>query len=194
LALVIDRTLLTPQWTLGQAVAPAVTGGANLVILRETDLPRKPRLEVARFVLDGIRGRAPLLVSDEPEMSLEAGAHGVFIEDPARAVEARNLLGNDRLVGVLIAAPETLRYAEEARADFGLLNLDWSGPESAFSMISKYTQATRIPLIAGIDLPADSVEGCLSRGAAGIAICRPGMAAYNRTQAVEEYARALQNI
>src|SRR5437879_5111112 len=58
LALFTERTALRPNVTLAQAVAPAVTGGVNLVVLREDDLPPNHRLTVAQFVRDGVRGRA----------------------------------------------------------------------------------------------------------------------------------------
>src|SRR5688572_15902704 len=131
LMLITDRTLLTPNLTLAQAVAPAVTGGVNLVVLRETDLPQGPRLTVARFVLDGIRGRTPMLTSGDPEFAMAAGADGVMVEDYSQAVAARARIGPDRILGVALSSAESIAEAESAEADFGLLNLDWADSENA---------------------------------------------------------------
>ncbi len=191
LILITDRTLLTANWTLGQAVAPAVTGGVNLVVLRETDLPPGPRLTVARFVLDGIRGRVPMLTSGDPAFAVSAGADGLMVERPELAVEARETIGPDRILGVVLSSPESAGQAESARADFGLLNLDWEDTEAALSVVRRFHSITRLPLITGVDMPLEVVRACVEAGDAGVALCAAGMSAYNRTEEVRLYARSL---
>ena len=191
LALVTDRTLLTPNWTLAQAVAPAVTGGANMVLFRETDLPPVPRLAVARFVLDGIRGRAPMICAGDPDFALNAGAQGVLVESDEAAPAARAAIGPERILGVLFTSAESVAFAESAGADFALLNLDWTNGDTALETISRIRDATGIPLIAGIDPPLEAARDCMKAGAAGLCIRAPGMSAYNRTMAVREYALAI---
>ena len=191
LMLITDRTLLTPNWTLGQALAPAVTGGVNLVVLRETDLPKGPRLTVARFVLDGIRGRVPMLTSGDPGFAMEAGADGVMVEHPEQAADAREVIGPERILGVVLSSPNAAGEAESARADFGLLNLDWANTEGALDIARRFLSITRLPLITGVDVPIDLVQACVNIGSAGVAVCAPGMSAYNRTEAAQLYARSL---
>ena len=191
LMLITDRTLLTPNWTLAQAIAPAVTGGVNIVLFGEIDLPRTPRLTVARFVLDGIRGRAPMICSGDPEFAQAAGAQGVLAVSVSEAAAAREAIGPDGILGVMLRSPESLSHAESARADFVLLNLDWTESASATEMISRFRSGMRIPIIAGIDPPLDAAADCRNAGAGGVCICAPGMSAYNRTDAVRAYARAI---
>src|SRR5579872_5388333 len=129
LLLLTDRTRLTPMWTLAQAVAPAVTGGCNLVVLRETDLPAGPRATVARFVRDGVRGRVPYLLAGDPALALQAGADGTHLEGADVAVaEARAHLGPERLLGVTVRNVEEAQRAEED-ADYLLIEYDWSRQE-----------------------------------------------------------------
>jgi thiamine-phosphate pyrophosphorylase len=186
LAVLTDRTLLSPNWTLAQAIAPAITGGANLVILRESDLPDKPRLDVARFVRDGIRGRVPYLISGSPEFAALTEADGVLLESDS-AEHARNVLGARAIVGSILTSSEAL----EEDVDFALAVLDWSDPKRAIGIVEKLSQRTS--LVAGLDPPLESVAPCMAAGAAGIAVCEAAMSAYNRTQAVAAYREALDS-
>lgn len=191
LLLLTDRTLLPPGMPLAQAVAPAVTGGVNLVILREHDLPAVPRLTLARFVQDGVRGRAPFLMTGPPDLVEKAGADGLHLEEESASVaEVRVAIGPERLLGVTLHAP-TLRAEDVEGADYLLLLLDWKNPEASLAVLRECAGQYALPIIAGIDPPARHAPACLEAGATGVAICEPAMCAYNRTAAVQAYANAL---
>ncbi len=107
LMLLTDRTRLTPNWTLAQAVAPAITGGCNLIALREMDIPANHRLTIARFVADGVKGRVPFLTSDDAEMAGRIGAQGVHISGTGVSIaEARERVGQEGIVGASISSRE----------------------------------------------------------------------------------------
>ena len=192
LVLITDRTKLTPNWTLAQAVAPAVTGGVDLVVLREADLPATPRLSVARFLLDGIDGRVPLLTSGDPQFALDSGADGVLVEEPGRAQEARAVIGPEAILGVPLASADSAADAQAAEADFALLNLDWTDSAAALDVLRRIRGVTEIPLIVGVDMAVEVVRECIGAGANGVAICEAGMSAYNRTEAARAYADAIR--
>lgn len=194
LAVVTDRTLLTPLWTLAQAIAPLVTGGANLVIFREVDLPDTPRLSVARFVADGVRGRVPWIAAGAPEFARKAKAGGVLLEENEPDIPAaRAILGPEALIGVAPAALDAARLAARTDADFMLLNLDWSEPEKAISTLTAYLVLFTGPVIAGIDPATTDIPAILPTGASGVAICRPAMAGYDRTALARAYRGALES-
>lgn len=184
LAVVTDRTLLSPNWTLAQAIAPAITGGANLVILRESDLPDTPRLSVARFVRDCVRGQVPWLTSGSPEFAKLAGADGVLLESDS-VERAKDLLGPDATVGRIITS---LSDTAEV-ADFALAVFDWQNPDRAIGQLAELCKHGAV--VAGLDPPVGSVAACMAAGAAGIAVCEAAMSAYNRTQAVAAYRAAM---
>jgi thiamine-phosphate pyrophosphorylase len=192
LALLTDRTRVSPNWTLAQAVAPAITGGVNLVVFREDDLPRTPRRTVARFLKEGIKGRVPWVVMGGVELAADAGADGAHLELSAQtAVGARQALEPDRLLGVTVQDVDSARAAREARADYLLVYLDWSAPETAFATLATFVNAVDTPILAAADPPLDLVPALLRIGAAGVGIIEPGMAAYNRTEACRAYWTAL---
>jgi thiamine monophosphate synthase len=193
LMLLTDRTLLPPNWTLAQAVAPCVTGGVNLVALREADLPAGPRKTVARFVRDGIRGRCPLLLAEGALREMPDDADGVVLEEDAPVGETRAALGPERPLGVMVRTPEAAQAAEGA--DFALVLFDWTGRDAAQRIIARiadFRAATGLPLIAGLDAPVEHVRACVAAGASGIALCSVGMQSADRAAAMRAYREALR--
>jgi thiamine-phosphate pyrophosphorylase len=200
LMVLTDRTRLTPQWTIAQAVAPAITGGANVVVLQETDVPAAHRRTIARFVRDGIKGRVPFILAGEPEFALELEADGVHLEHldyevtgtfDARVAQARSVLGDRRLIGITVSSLDAARAAGGGGADYVLIYLDWSDGDAAIRTVAAYAPIVR-RLIAGPDVPLEHAAACRAAGAAGIAVIEAGMSAYNRTEALGKYRAALE--
>ena len=118
--LVTDRSWLKPGETLAQQVEQALLGGATMVQLREKTLSREMILAEARELLALChRFGVPLILNDDPQLALEAGADGVHIgqEDMAYA-QARKLLGPDKIIGVSAHNPREALAAQEAGADY----------------------------------------------------------------------------
>jgi thiamine-phosphate pyrophosphorylase len=185
-----DRTLLTPNWTLAQAIAPAVTGGANFVLFGETDLPSTPRTSVFEFVKDGVRGRVPLVVQGDPDWAMKVGANGVHLEgDGPTAEEARSVVGADKSIGVTITTLD--QAAALGAANYALIYVDWSEPDRALEVVKRYAAASPVPLIVGPDIPLEHSQPCLLAGAAGIGVTTAPMSDYDRTGSLRRYAEAL---
>lgn len=79
-----------------------VTGGVDVVQLREKHLEARPLLERARRLRDALEGSDALLfLNDRPDLALEAGADGVHVgQDDAPPSLARRILGPEHLVGL----------------------------------------------------------------------------------------------
>jgi thiamine-phosphate pyrophosphorylase len=176
---------------LAQAVAPAVTGGVNLVVLREHDLPPAPRLSLARFVREGVGGRVPFLVTGSPDWIEKAGADGFHLEEGiAPVAKARAAIGPHRLLGVTLD-PAAQPPEDLLQADYLLLPLNWQNPGTLLPRLRQWTERYPLPVIAGVDPPQELVSHCLEAGASGIALSGLVMRAYDRTAMVRTYARAL---
>ena len=118
--LVTDRSWLKPGETLAQQVEQALLGGATMVQLREKTLSREMILAEARELLALChRFGVPLILNDDPQLALEAGADGVHIGQEDMAYEqARKLLGPDKIIGVSAHNPREALAAQEAGADY----------------------------------------------------------------------------
>lgn len=190
LALFTDRTALRPNVTLAQAVAPAVTGGVNLVVLRESDLPANHRLTVAQFVRDGIRGRAPYLMAEDPKLALEVGADGVHADSIDALRGIREAIGGERVLGVTVLKPEELRVAADLGADYALVPLDWSNSMGALALLSAFTLGAPLPILTGFDPPLEQARACREAGAAGIAVGAGLIGAEGATRWARAYVEA----
>jgi thiamine-phosphate pyrophosphorylase len=187
--LLTDRTKLTPNWTLAQAVAPAITGGCNAVVFRETDLPANHRLTVARFVRDGVKGRVPLVVADDPALASTVAAQGIHLAFAQANIQTiRESLPESALIGVSVRDRAEAESAASQGASYLLIEYEWSNPARVLEHFRALRDGIAVPFIIGADMPVEMARECLAAGAAGIAICAPAMSAYDRTAACRAYA------
>jgi thiamine monophosphate synthase len=180
LAVVTNRLLLPPFTTLAQAVAPAVTGGASLVILDEADLPRAPRLAVARFVRQALRGRADLLVTQDEAVARDCGADGV--------VCAPEHVGNVRMARVVRLAPDF----GDPQPLFMVAEGDWQHPEEALAHLEAAVRVGSVPVLAGWDVPVEHAPCCIQAGAAGVCASLSLMQAEDRAAVSRAYLEAMR--
>ena len=119
LYLVTDRDLMTTP-TLEEAVEEAIYGGVTLVQLREKKASSRDFYELAvriKAVTD--RHDIPLIINDRADIALGAHAAGVHVgqaDIPARV--AREIMGDDKIVGVSISNTEEAIKAQEDGADY----------------------------------------------------------------------------
>jgi thiamine-phosphate pyrophosphorylase len=116
---VTDRIRLQ-NMTLCQAVEQAILGGATLVQLREKEL------EFSQFVQTAIevkqvteRYHVPLIINDNVQVAKECDAAGVHVgQKDMPPLEVRQLLGEDKIVGVSARTVEQAKRAEQSGADY----------------------------------------------------------------------------
>lgn len=88
-------------------VEACITGGVDVVQLREKKLDARPLLRRASVVAAVCRRYGvPFVLNDRPDLALECGADGVHVgQDDAPPALARRLVGPDALVGLSTHAP-----------------------------------------------------------------------------------------
>src|SRR2546421_6329980 len=106
----------------------ALSGGADIVQLREKDLDRRA-LEVAgatfRRLCDTYS--ALFIVNDDPSLAISCRADGVHLgQDDIPVAEAREMLGPDRLIGLSTHSREQIDGA--AGADYISVGPIWETP------------------------------------------------------------------
>lgn len=108
-----------------EVVLAAVSGGITLVQLREKHAPTRTQLDHARRLKALLQPRGvPLIVNDRIDVALAAGADGVHLgQEDMPPKEARQLMGNELLIGLSVGNSE-----EAATADPGLIDYIGIGP------------------------------------------------------------------
>jgi len=101
-------------------LAACITGGVDIVQLREKNLEARPLLARAREARDVCRDHGvPFILNDRPDLALEAEADGVHVgQDDAPPALARRILGNDAIVGFSTHGPAELDAAAAERVDY----------------------------------------------------------------------------
>jgi thiamine monophosphate synthase len=189
LAVVTDRTRLSPNWALAQACAEAVSGGANLLILAETDLKPEHRAKLAEFLLQAAKGRCPVIALSHAEFAHNTHLHGALVAVPAELEPARQVLGPAAALGVVLQHPADA--ASCSSADFVLAVLPWNTPYQAFAQLQMLLQTCPAPVVAGLDMTTEQAAECLQMGARGIALCSAAMCSEDRSAELARYAQAI---
>ncbi len=106
--------LCTPDRSdLEDFVDACISGGVDVVQLRDKQLEARPLLERARLCQSVCHAHGvPFILNDRPDLALEVGADGVHVgQDDAPARLARRILGESRLVGLSTHAREEMTAA-----------------------------------------------------------------------------------
>ncbi|GJE68911.1 thiamine phosphate synthase [Methylorubrum podarium] len=165
---------------LPETVRAAVAGGVRFVWLRDRDLDRGARQDLAR---DLIAILAPvggcLVVGGDVELARETGAQGVHLPGSAGIDgirRARQTLGAAALIGFSAHSVDEIGAAEAAGADYATLSpifLTASKPGYGPALGLDALRAAavhRLPIFALGGIDADNARACREVGAAGVAV------------------------
>jgi thiamine-phosphate pyrophosphorylase len=119
-----------PQTDLEALLRAALTGGADIVQLREKELGRDGIERAAatfRRVADTFS--ALFILNDDPELARICDADGVHVgQDDASAEQARELLGPDAIVGLSTHSTEQIAASAERPVDYISVGPVWETP------------------------------------------------------------------
>lgn len=174
---VTDRAWVGRQ-TFAEQMEAALRGGATCLQLREKDLPYDAflaeALDVRRLCE---RHGVPMIVNDNLDVALRAGADGVHVGQSDRpAAEVRRLLGPAPILGVSAQTVEQALEAERAGADY--LGVGAVFPTATkrdadavpLPTLRAICAAVRIPVVAIGGIAADNLAQLRGSGIAGVAV------------------------
>jgi len=191
---VTDRALCGGVGALMAAVEAAISGSANVVQLREKDLPPAELLALARRLRDVTRGRGLLVVNGPLEVAAAAGADGVHLPEGAPLVSRSR---HGFLVGCSIHSLEAARRAEAEGAGYlvaGPVYETRSHPgvqPAGLALIEEIARSVDVPVLAIGGVTAGRVEEAVRAGASGVAVISAVFAAADPRTAALELRRAL---
>lgn len=111
------------QWsncTHEEIVSMMLEGGASLIQLRDKEATGRELLEQTMACLKLTReAGATLIINDRVDVALTAGADGVHLgQDDLSVDEAREILGEDKIIGVSTHSIDQFRAALETSANY----------------------------------------------------------------------------
>ena len=188
--------------TLAQQVEEALRGGATMVQLREKELQGEALEQEAREILALCRQYGvPLLVNDDVMLAKKIGADGVHVgQDDMSAAKARELLGEDAVIGVTARTVEQAVAAQEAGADYlgsGAV-FGTSTKKDAKPMDPAYFQqiceSVSIPVVAIGGVTLDNIRELEGRKMSGFAIVSGIFAAEDIESRTRDLWKAAQEL
>ena len=165
---VTDRSW-TKNDTLYHQVEEALKGGVTFLQLREKDLNTENFLQEAEEMKKLCAAyRVPFVINDNVEIARTVGADGVHVgQDDMPAWKVREILGEDKIIGV---SAQTVEQAIKAEKD----GADYLGVGAVFPTSSKAdaveVEHVQIPVVAIGGISAENVSQLAGTGIDGIAV------------------------
>ena len=201
LYLVTDRRLMSCD-TIEQSVEQAIAGGASIVQLREKDCSSREFYELALRVKKITQPKGvPLIINDRIDICLAANADGVHLgqsDIPCRT--AREILGNDKIIGVSAALPEEAVQAQNDGADYlgvgAVFTTSTKTDTRAVSsdIIKKIRSAVTIPFVVIGGINSDNIKQLYGLGINGAAVVSAIVAQNDITAAACEMRKAAEKL
>jgi len=175
LLLVTDRTRYGDR-AVEDIYLPALSGGVNMIELREADMTARDLLGEAERMRKLALGGVPLIVYDRVDVAVAAGADGVHVSTDSLPISAAKQAGRGILVGKSISSLAEAVAAEQAGADYLIIEpvffshyAQGRSPVGP-TVIRRIKSRVRIPLLAGGGITAGNAHQVIAAGADGISV------------------------
>jgi len=197
---VTDRTWLG-QRSLAECVREAIESGTTMVQLREKHATFEQKLALARELLPICReAGVPLIIDDDVELALAAGADGVHLGQGDLACSvARRRLGSKAIIGVSAHNVAEALDAQAQGADYlgagALVATSTKGDATplAASELAAICAAVDIPVVGIGGLNAQTIPQFAGLGCAGAAVVSAIFAADDIPAATRKLRRVCED-
>lgn len=158
-------------------VEKALKGGATFLQLREKNLDAETfRAEAMELKALCKKYQVPFVINDNVQLAKEIDADGVHVgQDDMELVEARKILGPDKIIGVSCKTVELALEAEKNGADYLGVGAMWPTSTKdtdvcSFETLRAICKAVKIPVVAIGGIKASNAAELKGTGVAGISV------------------------
>lgn len=190
---VTDRAWLGEN-DLANQVETAVKNGATFIQLREKDIPYEKFLEEAKkikAVTD--RYKIPFVINDNIEIAKEIDADGVHIgQSDMEAKKAREILGENKIIGISAGNLEEALTAEKNGADYigvgAMFHTDTkeNATSVTYDQIKEIVDTLSIPVVAIGGINKSNMTLLKGTGINGVAVVSAIFAAHDIGEATRD--------
>ena len=198
---VTDRSW-TKEQTIFQQVEETLKGGTTFLQLREKNLSDEEfKSEAEKIKKICAEYKVPFVINDNVELAKEIDADGVHVgQDDMNASNVRQIIGNDKILGVSVQTVEQAILAEKQGADYlgvGAVfptNSKSDAVEVPYEMLQKICSAVKIPVVAIGGINKSNVNQLAKSGICGIAVISAIFAEKNILEATKELKNIVKKI
>ena len=177
-------------------VEAALTGGTTIVQYRAKAIRPDERRQMAESLKNLChKYEAKLIINDLPELAHDIDADGVHLgQDDMSAVQARQILGHNKLIGISTHSVDEALKAEAQGADYiAIGSIFPTGSKDEATLVgirtlSMVRKAVRIPVVAIGGITPEGAFEALEAGADAIAVISGVMADTDPARAAKEYS------
>lgn len=198
LYLILDVAVLDRERLL-QIIDPAITGGVDIVQLRDKAGDSRDVFCFAQKVRDVVGQRALFILNDRPDIARFCGADGVHLgQNDVPVSVVKKFFGSDFIVGCSCQTPEQVLVAQQDAADyigFGSVYKTQTKPERRpmqGSVLECALKEARIPLFPIGGITRDNLPALVDRGASRAAVCRDILLATDPAGAARGFRQLLE--
>ena len=156
-----------------------IDGGADAIQLREKTISDSEFISLAGEVRDITTKRGSLLIiNDRVHIAREINADGVHLgQHDMCALEARNIIGKEKIIGVSTHSITQAKQAQKDGADYIAIgpiyptSTKGHEPSVGIEIIHEISEAVSIPIIAIGAITLENLDEVLKAGASRIAVC-----------------------
>jgi thiamine-phosphate pyrophosphorylase len=177
----VTQTDLSAGRSTRAVVDAALAGGVDVVQVREKHAAAREQLAIARDLREPTADAGvPLVVNDRVDVALAADADGVHLgDDDLPVADAREMLGEDALIGRSVSTVEAAREAERAGADYlgvgavyatGSKDVDEDEQAIGLDVVRDIDDAVDIPFVGIGGITPENAADVAAAGADGVAV------------------------
>lgn len=162
-----------------EIVQMMLSAGARLIQLRDKDASAKELLDAARACVKLTReAGATLIINDRVDVALTAGADGVHLgQEDLSVEEAREILGDDKIIGVSTHNLDQFQAALESSANyiavgpvFSTTTKENPDPVVGLELVSEAKKLADRPLVAIGGISLERAPSVIAAGADSVAV------------------------
>jgi len=177
------NVIIGSPWCEGQdyaeLAARAVKSGANIIQLREKEMPAREMISIARKMAMVCRELGAIfIVNDRVDVAAAAGADGVHLgQSDVPPGVARAIVGPGKIIGVSASTVDEAKAAVAAGADylglgpvFATSSKSDAAPPCGLETVREVAGSSPVPVLAIGGVSLDNVRSVMEGGAAGVAV------------------------
>jgi len=156
-----------------------IDGGADAIQLREKAISDEEFIPLAREIHDIAAQRGTLLIiNDRVDVAKEVGAEGVHLGQQDIGIsEARDVIGNEKIIGVSTHNIEQARQAQKEGADYIAIGPAYPThtkiyePPVGLEVVQEVAKEISIPFVVIGAITLENLDEVLKTGATRVAVC-----------------------
>ena len=194
------------QWlhesTLYQDVQKVLNGGATIVQYREKKLKGEAVIEEARALKNLCTNYGvSFIINDNVPLAKEINADGVHVgQEDMSSIEARKMLGKDKIIGVSVQTVKQALLAQKHGADYlgvgAIFTTKTKGDATpvSYATLCAICHAVTIPVVAIGGIHKDNIMELKGSGIRGVALISAILNNENIEQATKDIKKQIQDM